>query len=166
MPDITSRIPARLTLHLGVIDVPYNFAKPIKGFKTTKHLKARKPQNITTGDVAGFLEAKYHLMEKFYNVYESDVMDFIGSSLKNSMEALLMGHSVEPWGEATQAIDAKFRDFISSRKAETVGIPGTPTKAAQWAINHRLARPYAKNPRRPTFRDTGLYMASFRSWVD
>jgi hypothetical protein len=35
------------------------------------------------------------------------------------------------------------------------------------AVNHRLARPYAKdNPQRPSFRDTGVYESSFTVWTE
>lgn len=155
-PDSYSRQSAgtRLTLHLGVLVQPYRS-------------KSRKASALTTGDVAGFLEAKYGLMAAFYRVHQTDVARAIETSLGGAMEALMMGRQVDPWGRATQAIQQEFRDFINSKEAERVGIPGTPTKAALRGVNHRLAHPYAsKNPRRPSFRDTGLLSASFRSWVD
>jgi hypothetical protein len=146
--------PHRLTLHLGVLVQPY---------RTT----SKKARAITTGDVAEILEAKYGLMAAFYRVHEADVGKAIENSLEGAMESLLMGRTTDPWGRGMQAIQQEFRDFISSKEAENVGIPGTPTKAALRGVNHRLKRPYVgRNPRRPSFRDTGLLMASFRSWVD
>lgn len=106
-------------------------------------------------------------MAAFYRVHEGMVAKAIESSLDGAMEALLMGKTVDPWGRATQAIEARFKDFISSREAERIGLPGVPTKAALTGVNHRLAHPYRRsNPRRPSFRDTGLFMQSFKSWVD
>ena len=142
-----------LTLHLGVLVQPY---------------RARgKTGAVTTGDVARWLEERYGIMQAFYRVHGDDVSQAIEQSLGGAMESLLMGQQVDPWGRGTQAIQAAFRKFISSREAERVGIPGTPTKAALRGVNHRLRHPYAKRNRpRPSFRDTGLYEASFRAWVD
>jgi hypothetical protein len=138
----------RLTLHLGVLVQPY------------------RNNGLTTADVAEFLESKYGLMEAFYRVHGDIVMGAMAKSLEGSMESLLMGKRVNPWGYATQVIQREFREFISSREAERVGIPGTPTKAALRGVNHRLKHPYAsRNARRPSFIDTGLYQASMRAWV-
>lgn len=150
----TIRPGARLTLHFGVLVQPYR-------------TRTKKVTGLTTGDVAGFLEEKYGLMAAFFRVHEKDVLKAIEGSLGGALEALLMKQRVDPWGRGMQTIEQKFRDFISSREAERVGIPGTPTLAALRGVNHRLKHPYAKkNPRRPSFRDTGLLMTSFKSWVD
>jgi hypothetical protein len=53
------------------------------------------------------------------------------------------------------------------QEIESMGLRGVPTKAALKGINHRLRHPYRKsNPRRPSFVDTGLYVASFRAWME
>ena len=122
---------------------------------------------MTTGDVAEILEAKYGVIGAFVIVHESDIAAALEVSLGGAMESLMMGRAVDPWGRGMQIIQEKFRDFIASKEAEQVGIPGTPTQAALRGVNHRLKHPYRKsNPRRPSFRDTGLYMNSFRGWVD
>jgi hypothetical protein len=33
-------------------------------------------------------------------------------------------------------------------------------------VNHRFMHPYARRPSRPSFIDTGLYVANFTAWVD
>jgi hypothetical protein len=142
----------RLTLHLGVLVQPYR-------------AKGKKAQALTTGDIATFLEKRYGLMAAFYRVHEADVAKAIENSLEGAMEALLMGKTVDRWGRGMQVIQQEFKDFISSKEAESVGIPKTPTHAALMGYSHRRKHPYARGPRRPSFRDTGLYMASFRSWV-
>ena len=147
------RVPTRLTLHLGVLVQPYR--APGKGVTA-----------LTTADVAGFLESKYGVMAAFYRVHQDIVMGAIARSMEGAVESLLMGRRVDTWGSATQVIQREFRQFISSREAERVGIPNTPTYAALMGHSHRRKHPYARGPRRPSFRDTGLYMASFRSWVD
>lgn len=105
-------------------------------------------------------------MEVFYRVHGRDVASAIEDSLGGAMESLLMGQQVDPWGSGMQAIQAAFKKFISTREAERVGIPGTPTHAALMGYSQRRKHPFARGPRRPSFRDTGLYMASFRAWVD
>lgn len=143
-----------LTLHLGVLVQPYRSV-------------GKKAKALTTADVAEILEAKYGVMAAFYRVHERDVQAAIDGSLEGAFEALLMKRTVNPWDAGMQKIQQSFRDFISTKEAENVGIPGTPTKAALAGVNHRLRHPYARrNPRRPSFRDTGLYMASFRAWID
>jgi len=140
-------------LHLGVLVQPYR-------------ARSRRVGAVTTGDVAEILEARYGLMAAFYRVHQEEVVEAVGNSLSGAFETLMMGQRVDPWGEAMQSIQSAFRKFINSREAERVGIPGTPTKAALRGVNHRLKHPYRKsNPRRPSFRDTGLLMASFRAWV-
>lgn len=154
----------RLTLHLGVLDQPY---RALTWNPQNKRRVKGAALPMTTGDVASILEKKYEIMETFYRVKERMIGQAIENSLSGALESLLMGRAVNPWGAATQVIEREFRQFISSKEAERVGIPGTPTKAAMRGVNHRLKHPYAKhNRRRPSFRDTGLYMASFRSWVD
>ena len=164
MDDTTGRyldVPSRpfapgepLTLHLGVLDQPYR--------NNSKQATA-----VTTGDVAGFLEKRYALMQTFFKVHEEDVAKALENSLSGALESLLMHRVIDPWGSATAKINSAFREFISSREAERVGIPGTPTKAALRGINHRLKHPYrSSNPRRPSFRDTGTFLSSFRSWID
>jgi hypothetical protein len=150
----TISVGRRVTLHLGVIVQPYRST-------------SRKSTGLTTGDVAQFLESKYGLMQTFFNVKEKRIAGAFENSMAGAIESLVMGHKVDPFGRATQCMDQMFRDFINSKEAERVGIPGTPTQAALKGVNHRLKRPYAKsNPRRPSFRDTGLLVSSFKSWVD
>ena len=62
----------------------------------------------------------------------------------------------------TQKIERRFKEFLRN---EEHGIPRT--LAGQRGVAHLLARPYARgNPPRPSFIDTGLYMDSFRVWVE
>lgn len=143
----------KLTLSLGTLVQPYR-------------AKGKKVSGLTTADVAQILEDKYGIYAAFYRVNEQFVSNEITASLSGALQSLLMGQVVDPWGPAMQAIQSRFQDFINSRQAESVGLKGVPTKAALMGVNHRLKHPYARsNPRRPSFRDTGLYVRSFRSWV-
>ena len=143
----------KLTLHLGVIDNPYR-------------TPGKKTRAITTFDVAQILENKYGLFSVFYRVKQNHIARDLENSLGGALESLMKGQVTDPWGAAEHAIDQRFRDFLSSKEAENVGIPGTPTKAALRGVNYRLEHPYAKsNPRRPSFIDTGMLMRSFKSRV-
>ena len=138
------------TLHLGVVDVSYGGKKP-----------------KTTGDVAEILEEKYHVMAKFWQVHGDDYIDDLVMGSVQALEASMTGRAVRTDVRTTLSkMQHGFRTFISSREVERVGITKVPTQAALRGVNHRRAHPYAKrNPRRPSFRDTGLYMASFRAWM-
>jgi hypothetical protein len=161
----TGAVPKLSVIHLGVTVIPYrSMDLPKKG--RGKRVPGAA-LSITTGDVAEILESKYALFETFARVHQIDILEAMESSMQGSLESLMMGRVVSTWGAAEQKIAASFRTFISSQEAERVGIPGTPTKAALKGVNHRLRHPYSsKNKRRPSFRDTGLLMNSFRAWVE
>ena len=149
-------------LHLGVVVQPYGDRSTKKGNKIT----AGAPD---TGDVAQWLEDKYGLMQAFFNAHEQDIAGALETSVSKALESMLMGAPVDhdAFGGGANRIEEMFKDFISSGEAEQVGIPGTPTGAAMRGVNHRFKHPYAKaNPRRVSFRDTSLFMNSFKCWVD
>ena len=158
-------------LHIGVADVLYSEAYKAGG----KNLKdgerahnATYGKGATTGDVAEILEEKYGLFSAFFTAHEQDICDALETSVSKALESMLMGASVDydAFGGANSRIEEMFKDFISSQEAEQ-WVAGAPTGAAKKGVNHRLLHPYAKaNPRRPSFRDTGLMQASAKSWVD
>lgn len=157
--------PMAIILHLGVADVPYGHTAPARGKRRAK----KRAVTTTTGDVAEILEAKYHIMEHFYQMRMGAVASALEKSLKATLESLLLGGPppLSPFDEGTSKIEADFKDFLDRRLIERLGYPGIPTQAAKDGVNHRLLHPYAKgNTRRPSFIDTGLYQASFKAWVD
>jgi hypothetical protein len=138
------------TLHLGVLDVPY-----ATGGKST-------------GDVADILEAKYHVMEIFFEEHQAQIAGAFEETIGDQLENLLSGAppNSNSLAAATGQVETMFHKFISMQEMDGIQ-PGVPTKAALKGVNHRLARPTAKgNPQRPSFRDTGLYDASFKAWID
>lgn len=157
-------------LHLGVIDIPYvDKEKPAARRKRLKAGKPPAPDELTTGDVAEILEDKYHVMEVFYEVHKDDVAKDLEESVAGALETIMMGgpSDIDPFGGATSKIDERFTDFLTNREMEKLGYEGVPTQAALEGVNHRLKHPYAKkNKRRPSFIDTGLYQASFKSEVE
>lgn len=151
-----------MILHLGVADVPYSYPG------RTKRSRKVTP-GTTTGDVAEILEAKYHVMENFFQVHSGRIARDLENSLKGALENLLLGSPAptSPFNEGTAKIEDSFKKFLSMRGMEKLGYPGVPTQAALDGVNHRLSHPNAKaNKRRPSFIDTGLYQSSFKAWVD
>lgn len=162
-----------MKLHLGVIDQPYTSydggkkaANPKRrGKKAKPPAPAKTSRQVSTAQVARWLEDRYHVMEVFY---ESDggVADILADSVRDALEDILMGAPVgaSPFLAGTSEIQARFKKFISSAAMESMGIPGVPTKAAMLGMQSRFKG--KRGPRRPSFRDTGLYQASFMAWVD
>lgn len=152
-------------LHLGVIDIPYANA-PKKNRR-----RSGSPGTQTTGDVAGWLEDRYHVMEVFFEEKKDLIAEDLEGSLQGALESVLMGAgnigNLDPVGTAMTDIEDRFKTFLSSQEIEKIGIAGVPTQAALDGVNHRLKHPYKKsNPRRPSFIDTGLYESSFKAWID
>jgi hypothetical protein len=141
-----------MIVHLGVMEVPYDDGKE------------------TTGDVATILEEKYALMGTFVDMFGKDVIAAaFEASARTAIEDMFSGAPPETLNltfEATQGVETAFREFIDLEMFDGK-IPGVPTAAARRGVNHRFAHPYAKdNQSRPSFRDTGLFQASFRVWTD
>ena len=155
-PDVPTVYPPKAgkgpTLNLGVLVQPYSESKVSRA--------------VTTGDVAQWLEHRYHIMEVYSKVHGKVIENALAGSVEGALEALVMGRRVDPFARGMSAIQKDFKRWISSGAAERAGIPGTPTGAALRGVNHRLAHPYrTSNPRRVSFRDTGLYMDSFVSYI-
>jgi hypothetical protein len=147
------------TLHLGEIDQPYQ--------QPSGRRPSRRAAPATTFEVAEILEAKYHVMQAFYDVNQQQIADDLADGLKNAADALMMGASptLDPFGSATGKIETAFKQFLDTKVMDRLGIPGVPTKASLLGISHRFKNRRG-TPGRPSFVDTGLFLASFRSWVE
>jgi hypothetical protein len=165
-------------LHLGVVDQPYRTAGPALVGRKGKGRRRKRAQigSRTTFDVARILEHRYGIMEKFFEVHVGDIDTAMADAMAGKIETLMMrgargeqGSDDEPMKLTDTDLDkvkVAFDKFISEGEVERVGIAGTPTMAALHGVSHRFAHPYAKRGRRPSFVDTGLYLSSFRAWVD
>ena len=151
-----------MILHFGVIDIPYANAP-----KTMKRHKTHGPAGTeTTGDVATWLENKYHIYETYYGMREQFVADQMAESVKGAIENLMMGAppTTDPFLAGTGKIEEDFKLMLSAKAFDGV-IAGFPTKAAQEGVNHRMKS--GRGPKnRPSAIDTGLYQASSKVWVD
>ena len=160
-------------LHFGVIDVPYQYARPQR-VRHARKGKAARPRNAakytqTTHDVACILEAKYHVMAVFERIYGKKIADFMADDITKALKNIRAGMPKEliqrsMLMESMDQIADAYRKFLYTGEAERVGIRGTPTQAS---IDRRSMRFKTKiNPNgRPSFIDTGLYERSFRAWV-
>ena len=151
-----------MKLHLGVIDLPYAQA-PSK-----RRRKKISAGTQTTGDVAGWLENDYHVMEHFWALHSGEVVQALEGSLQGAIDNMIMGApmSASAFGSAESAIEDRFKQMLSNRELDVLGFPGIPTAAAQAGVSHRRKRPSVKRGPRPSFIDTGLYQASFKAWVE
>jgi hypothetical protein len=168
-------------LHLGVIDIAYLPPQPTGPQRKAPKRPPKRPRakiakrwrakyvNLTTGDVAEILEAKYHIFENFWNIHQADVVGDVEKSLQGAVESFLMGAplSLNPFGTATSEIENRMKKFLSDAEMEKIGYPGVPTQAALEGVSHRFKSGYTKGrARRVSFIDTGLYQASMMAWVD
>lgn len=175
-PPSLARSPShRLTLNLGVIDVPYSDREQSEKVPQAKKGKANKPKRPssaatkTTGDVAEILEEKYGILDTFAFARMPDIAKALEASIAGELETLMMGGrpSGNPLAGAESAISTMMKQFVSSQQIEQMGIDGVPTQAAKDGVNHRLKHPYAKgNPSRPSFMDTHLMVNSYIAWFD
>ena len=150
-----------MILHLGVDDLPYSGAPR----KRRRGAKVKSGQQ-TTGDVAQWLENKYGVMEVFSDAHLDDMAEALEDGLAGHLEtALTRGQSGDlDLSSATEKIDQMFRDFLSNKEMDTLGVAGVPTQAALAGVNHRLGA--NRGGPRPSFIDTGLYQSAFKSWIE
>lgn len=156
-------------LHFGVTEIPYqSAAEPEKkGGGNWKHNK--KPSQtsvatVSTGDVAGWLENKYGVMQWFYFFHSREVMEELEKKAKGALESAMLGaHATfDPFADFS-AIEQTFRNSLDRREYD-YWIKGVPTQAARDGVNSRLKLRFG--PERPSFIDTGLYRQSFKVWLD
>jgi hypothetical protein len=175
-------------LHLGVIDVPYAPPAPTskpppknpgRKSKIGPHrAHAQKYQNVTTGDVAGFLENRYHIMEHFWELHQDEIVDYLTDSLQDTIDNLAMGAplTIDPYGAAMSKIEDAFKKMLANEELESMGYPGIPTMAALMGVSHRHKSGFlprkvrqqalaAGESARPSFVDTGTYSASMKAWI-
>lgn len=156
------------TLHLGTVDLPYVLnetpAQMRKRIKKRPHPEAGQK---TTGDIAEILEAKYHVMEHFWEIHGAEIVEAGAEGLVQALENQVMGAPIEqnPYGEMESAIKRKFDDFITNKEMDRLGVPGVPTKASLEGRSSRFKKGKGKKGR-PSFVNTGLYLSSFAAWVD
>lgn len=164
-----------MKLHLGVLDVAYSDPGATGA--------------NTTGEVAEILESKYHVMGLFteYSRNMDLINEAVADAFAEQIENARMGHSKPALSEIfVDRIDSAFRDYLSSNVIQNQ-LPDR-IQAADEGVSHRfkdsqnravsasnvvkrgggagltLVQKKKRAPR-PAFIDSGLYQASFRSWI-
>jgi hypothetical protein len=162
-----------MVLHFGVNDIPYTvnprtaplrpLAKPSRRVRKPRQLRLPFYADPTTGDVAEWLERRYHVMEFFAKKYEAKIGDLLADSMRGAIENLMLGApaSNNPFGTAESKIEETFRKFLDNREMD--GQPGVPTKASLKGVSLRFKR--KRGPVRPSFIDSGQYQTNMRAWM-
>ncbi|WP_336194993.1 hypothetical protein [Hafnia paralvei] len=135
-----------ITLHLGVIDIPY------------------EDENTTTGSVAEILEGKYKIMQTFFDRYGEDIARLMSDDLAAGLENMLAGLPLpdDPFAESMSRVHHLFSAFLYNKEMD--GLKGIPTQRALKGISKRFKK--KKGPKnRPSFIDTGDFENSMRAWV-
>jgi hypothetical protein len=165
------------TIHFGVIDLPYVALFSPEEKRRLRWQHKRKPwqslaATVSTADVAGWLEKRYHVFEVFWNMNRDFVMAELEDQVQTKIENVLLGKpgSNEP-GEPLfkpgdlSTVEDRFRRALDNKEFDG-WINGVPTQAALMGVSHRFKNPYARRPPRPSFIDTGLYRQSMKCWVE
>lgn len=147
------------TLVLGVNDIPYTDSG----------------ETTTTGDVAEILEGKYGVMQHFFDLHKQEIGNLLAQQLAHGMESIALGAPItfNVYGGATSEIENKFKQFLSLREMDKLGIPGVPTKASLMGKSSRKKKSKERKGRgrsasgttRPSFIDTGTYQANMRAEI-
>ncbi|WP_455387437.1 hypothetical protein [Petrachloros mirabilis] len=137
------------TLHLGVMDVAYSDPE-VKG-------------SVSTGEVAEFLENKYHVMEVFFELYQKKIAEQLSEAMAERIESMVQGNTnLDMKNFDVGTIERMFRQYLSADEWQKIS--GQQIKAARLGISHRKKQKKREGPR-PAFIDTGLYQQTFKSWV-
>ena len=146
------------TLNLGVLDIAR------QTFVDGRPVESASP--LMMSQLADILEAEYHVFEHFWQAHKNEITNDLVSALNKELFQEGSGRKIQFSNRAFSEIKHKFSQFLTMKEMDALGYPGIPTKASLAGINHRMKHPYAKRPARPSFIDTGQYMASFIAWLD
>lgn len=150
-------------LNLGVVDVGYTDSEG----------------SVTTGDVAGWLEDRYHIMRTFLELNEGFIGQCLIDAASGAIESIAQGRPVpglnaelntrldarQLFGSSVnERIEERFRDFLDAGEMNRYLPPTQQSQAAAQGINHRKKNPNTGQGRQ-AFIDTGLYQAAFRAWM-
>lgn len=150
-------------LNLGVVDVGYTDSEG----------------SVTTGDVAGWLEDRYHIMRTFLELNEGFIEKCLVDAAAGAIESIAQGRPVsglnadlstrldarQLFGSSVnERIEERFRDFLDAGEMNRYLPPDQQSQAAAQGINHRKKNPNTGQGRQ-AFVDTGLYQAAFRAWM-
>jgi hypothetical protein len=155
-----------MKLMLGFESLPYTVKSSRTRAKLGKGVRIAKGygEGKTSAEVAKELEEGYNLVDTFYLGVEDELSfaleEFYGEAIEDVMMMEKPPKKI-PSNELTKKIEEEFRQYLQKEEH------GIHTLAAKRGVSHLLPQPYSrKNPPRPSFIDTGLYMKSFRAWFE
>lgn len=137
-----------MKLNLGVVNVSYS-DPDAKGA-------------VTTGEVAEFLENKYHVMRVFYELHEKEIGEQIGVAVVERMESVLQGNPMQSPDVKIDDLKKMFRRYLDAGEWERA--TGQTIAAAHQGVSHRK-KSKRREEKRVAFIDTGLYQSSFEAWL-
>jgi hypothetical protein len=148
----------------GVEDFSYA-AESYKRAGVRKRKRPKRDSSKTTKQVAAILEKRYGIMEFFAEKYSDDIAEAMLEVYEPIIGNLDEGDplNLEHVGlpkDIAERLEEKFRNMIKNREMD--GQPGVPTAASAGYTKRNGKRVR----RRPSFDDTGLYIASFRAWSE
>ena len=132
------------------------------------------PTGTSVEKVAQILEHRYNVVQTFKTAESAFIKQTVQEAYIKKMRAAVKGKSdrfdMAQYIEAR--LDQRFRRFLSSGAIESMGIPGVPTEASIERVGGMLTWAEARRKKKkinplasPSFIDTGLYLASFRTKV-
>ena len=153
-----------IEFNLGVKDKPYPYTERLRRVGGRQR---RVRSSKTTGEVMEILEAKYGVIDAFYEDKKPQIDKLCLRYLKADLDHQMRGGAAakNPLKGAMSEIEEMFHRFLDKRQVEKLGIPGVPTQAALMGVKHVRGKKTIVG-RRPSFVDTGLYRDSFHAWVD
>lgn len=134
-------------------------------------LYADAGESETTGQVAEWLENKYHIMRSFFEIKEEQINEEIANFFAGLIESLAMGMPMQAAITRLQTgifdkIERMFRDFLDAEEMNKILPTHMHSQAAKKGIRTRMKKKIREGVARAAFVDTGMYQASFRAWLE
>jgi hypothetical protein len=136
-----------LKLHLGFEETSYDY----------------QPRSVER--VADILEAKYHLVEIFFEENEDRIMQVLAGAQDKAISDIAAGKTRKVVLRRPDAIkiERMFRSAINRQEFDGIA-PGTPTAVSQSGRSRAFRS--RKGSSRASFVDSGTYRDSFRVWME
>lgn len=152
---------------MGFLNTPYTAQAKAAPMAFAKMHEARRKRHysrtMTADKVAGYLEHKYQITQDFTRVHEEDIKELLDGAIREvAIDALRKRIKfrsekiVQLMKPRTVQVDKLFRSYLDNQES------GASVKAA---VQGKRTGRKSRLPR-PPFVNTGIYRASFRSWVD
>jgi len=134
-----------MRLNLGVIDIPY-----------------RNAEGTSTGDVAEILEDKYQVMQRFFDMYDKDIVKDIEDGIAGAIENAFAGQkNPNLFAGSMSKTEKRFRNYLDK---EEHGIQLKKHKAPKAGARKKMQ--YKKVEHTTAFVSSGLFRLNFKAWIE